>query len=272
MSDSTEPEDNAVILKHDPSVKADPDDELNLHNVPSAQPDWDELEDHERILHNDLFVAQISSITDPRPPSPRARPSSASVASPSTPALPVSPAAALPPISSIMSREEFNKSQIADQPCLPWNWSNLGKNREPYAPTVVGKWWYRTSFELEQLTENRRRNFGHIFRIMETELGEQRLGDARRARCKTNNQECWIYSKEGAAQVSRPGDACTRCRVIAQMGGCSLSKRRKSHRNREMESDSLRAGMYAAYSKVFVSAISLSSAAVRACPGSGKDQ
>lgn len=131
-----------------------------------------------------------------------------------------------------MSREDFNKSQIADQPRLPWNWSNLGKNREAYTPTVVGKWWYRTSFELEQLTENRRNNFGHIFRIMETELGEQRLGDARCARCKTNNQECWVYSKEGAAQVSRPGDACTRCRVIAQMGGCSLSKRRKSHRNR----------------------------------------
>ncbi|RAQ52551.1 hypothetical protein AFGD_004862 [Aspergillus flavus] len=232
MSDSSEPEDNDVSLKHDPSLKADPDDELNLHNVPASQPDLDDLEDHERILHNDLLLAQTPSITGPRPPSPRARPSSASVAFPSTPALTVSPAAASPPVSPIMSREDFNKSQIADQPRLPWNWSNLGKNREAYTPTVVGKWWYRTSFELEQLTENRRNNFGHIFRIMETELGEQRLGDARCARCKTNNQECWVYSKEGAAQVSRPGDACTRCRVISQMGGCSLSKRRKSHRNR----------------------------------------
>lgn len=71
MSDPSKPEDNDVSLKHDPSVKADPDDELNVHNVPASQPDLDDLEDHERILHNDLLLAQTPSITGPRPPSPR---------------------------------------------------------------------------------------------------------------------------------------------------------------------------------------------------------
>ncbi len=45
--------------------------------------------------------------------------------------------------------------------------------------------------------------------------------------CQASGNECWVYSKKGAQQVSRPGDTCARCRVAARSGGCSLSKRKR---------------------------------------------
>lgn len=62
---------------------------------------------------------------------------------------------------------------------------------------------------------------------METELGEQLHGKDRCAACQSHDEECWVYSKKGSQQVSRPGDACARCGLVARAGGCSLSKRRK---------------------------------------------
>ena len=75
-SDLDEHEDHKAILQDAPSMKANPEDELILRNVPSVQAepnnednelfvadvpsshdDSDELEDHERILHNDLLAS-----------------------------------------------------------------------------------------------------------------------------------------------------------------------------------------------------------------------
>ncbi len=62
---------------------------------------------------------------------------------------------------------------------------------------------------------------------METELGERLSGEDRCTACQDAGEECWVYSKRGSRQVSRPGGACTRCRVVARPGGCSNSKRKR---------------------------------------------
>lgn len=80
---------------------------------------------------------------------------------------------------------------------------------------------------------NKRRDFGHIGRIMERELGQKLLGEERCLACQDNNEECWVYSQDGAQQVSRPGDTCARCRVTARPGGCSLSRRRRKDKQPE---------------------------------------
>ena len=96
---------------------------------------------------------------------------------------------------------------------------------------VEGKWWSRGEEELERMGEGKRRDFGHIGRIMETELGERLAGGERCSACQSHGQECWIYSVKGRQQVKRPGDSCARCRVAARPGGCSCSKRRRRPRS-----------------------------------------
>lgn len=121
---------------------------------------------------------------------------------------------------------QYDNSQVADQPRLPWAWATQGKTSDVYTPVERGKWWSMHQKELDSLTQSKRRDFGHIGRIMETELGEQFLGEERCSACQANGKECWVYSREGAQQVKRPGDTCARCRFAARSGGCSLSKRR----------------------------------------------
>ena len=107
---------------------------------------------------------------------------------------------------------------------LPWNWQPRGKTSEHYSPRLRGKWWFFEEEELARASSKKRADYGHMGRIMETELGEQLFGEDRCNACKSNRQECWRYSQLGAQQVSRPGDACARCRYVARAGGCSLSK------------------------------------------------
>jgi len=77
------------------------------------------------------------------------------------------------------------------------------------------------------MTSAKRRDFGHIGRIMETELGEKLEGEGRCAACQAADEECWVYSEKGAKQVKKCGSTCARCRVAARSGGCSLSTRRR---------------------------------------------
>ena len=92
---------------------------------------------------------------------------------------------------------------------------------------VDGKWWSRTEEELEGMTPAKRRDFGHIGRVMETKLGEKLEEGDRCAACQAADEECWVYSEKGAKQVKKCGSTCARCRVAARSGGCSLSKRRR---------------------------------------------
>lgn len=85
----------------------------------------------------------------------------------------------------------------------------------------------RSEEELEELRPNKRRDFGHIARIMETELGERLEEESRCSACRQGGEECWVYSTKGRQQVRRPGDTCARCRVKPRPGGCSLSRRKR---------------------------------------------
>ena len=77
------------------------------------------------------------------------------------------------------------------------------------------------------MSEAERRQFSHIGRIMETELGVQLDAEHACTQCKQLGEECWVYSSNGRKQIRHPGDTCARCRVIARQGGCSVSSRRK---------------------------------------------
>ena len=58
-----------------------------------------------------------------------------------------------------------------------------------YVPVVEGKWWSRSGEELAGIGEAKRRDFGHISRIMETELGEI-LGEQGCTSYQDSGQEC----------------------------------------------------------------------------------
>jgi len=139
---------------------------------------------------------------------------------------PAPPAAPL----ALLSQAEYDAAQRADQPRLPWAWATHGKTRDVYASAITGKWWSQTEEELTAMSQDKRRDWGHIGRIMETELGERLQGDRRCTACQERDEECWVYSEKGAQQVSRPGSTCARCRVVARAGGCSLSTRRPNRR------------------------------------------
>ncbi|KAL3424704.1 hypothetical protein PVAG01_03985 [Phlyctema vagabunda] len=138
---------------------------------------------------------------------------------------------------AILPVQQVANAEIADQARVPWSWNLRGKATTTYAPSVTGKWWSRSEDKLGALTASKRRDLSHIGRIMETELGEQVLGRQRCAACQRLNQECWRYSDKGAQQISRPGDACARCRLASRPGGCSLSKRRPIEKHLPPASD-----------------------------------
>jgi hypothetical protein len=71
------------------------------------------------------------------------------------------------------------------------------------------------------MNEGIRARFSHTGRIMETELGEKKLGEDICEKCTERNEECWMYTIEGAQQISRPGSVCARCRVSFRE--CSVS-------------------------------------------------
>jgi hypothetical protein len=163
----------------------------------------------------------------PSPPPPPPPPLAPLPLAPLPPALPLPPPPPAP-----LDQAGFDRAQRADAVRLPWAWAPQGKSTEPYAPAATGKWWSHSEGELGGLGGGKRRDVGHIGRIMETELGEQLLGDRRCAACQQRDEECWVYSLKGAQQVSRPGDTCARCRLAARPRGCSLSKRKPARRDR----------------------------------------
>jgi len=139
-------------------------------------------------------------------PSPSPSPSPA-------PAPALAPAATNPPAPSLATQGAFAAAQRADRDRLPWGWATRGKNNDSYAPAITGKWWSHSGEQLGALGSSKRSDVGHIGRIMETELGEELLGVERCAACQEQDQKCWVYSRKGAQQVSRPGSTCARCRL-----------------------------------------------------------
>jgi len=121
-----------------------------------------------------------------------------------------------------MTERQFAAYNQANTVRLGWGWGAL-RTAGDYVPVVAGKWWS------DRAGSRWRRPavIGHVGRIMETELGERR--DERCTACQQADEECWYYSAKGSQQVSRPGDACARCRWAARK--CSGSKRQPAKRH-----------------------------------------
>ena len=161
---------------------------------------------------------------------------------PRTPPSPITPLNMILPTSptlprsgpSGMSQAQYQQSQsAANRNPLPWNWTAAGNQAALYTPTVPNKWWSYTPKQWATLSEVKRQDFGHIGRIIETELGTILPEDKACDYCRDLHQECWVYTKEGARQIINHGDACARCRVTARRGGCSISKRKKTQKSPE---------------------------------------
>ncbi|KAK8180073.1 uncharacterized protein BKA78DRAFT_383776 [Phyllosticta capitalensis] len=105
---------------------------------------------------------------------------------------------------------------IADQPRIRHEWSGR-KTKSVYKDIIPGKWWSGKKMSYDR--------YNSVGRIMETDLGEQRHGNARCERCVEKDRECWTYSKAAEAQIRVPGSACARCR--SEPAKCSLSTRGK---------------------------------------------
>jgi len=56
-----------------------------------------------------------------------------------------------------LSKEEYDRSQIADQPRLPWNYepraTRGGSQGQmlPYFPQIEGKWWSKSKAQIEEM-------------------------------------------------------------------------------------------------------------------------
>ncbi|RDW80086.1 hypothetical protein BP6252_04724 [Coleophoma cylindrospora] len=87
-----------------------------------------------------------------------------------------------------MNQQQFAAAQLADQARLPWAWDTRGKTSTPYAPVISGKWWSQSAADLVRMASDVRRNWSHIGRIMETELGEELTGDDRCQYCRSDGQ------------------------------------------------------------------------------------
>jgi hypothetical protein len=127
------------------------------------------------------------------------------------------------------SRAAYDSAQINDVVKRPWNWTYDGsQERSAPRPTAVGKWWSMTQavFDDPNTKAHIKRNFGHIGRIMETDIGEQRTGNEACDRCRQKGFECWVYREDALPQIWKPGSACARCRATIVKKGCSISTRK----------------------------------------------
>ncbi|KAF2024853.1 hypothetical protein EK21DRAFT_117369 [Setomelanomma holmii] len=121
--------------------------------------------------------------------------------------------------------------QSAPTTRLPWA-------PEPGVPKTVprhshreqGRWYFTSEAAYEAADGPDRKVSDHIGLIMETTLGEQRLGDQRCEHCQEDDLQCWVYTREAMKMVSRASTTCARCRFTPRKGGCSFSTRKQSGR------------------------------------------
>lgn len=131
----------------------------------------------------------------------------------------------------MQTMNERVQEDIADQPRLPFMVPRGGgKITGPYLPVVTGKWWSDSVTNAQDGRRNELNNAYHVARIMETEAGEQFFGEDRCTNCQKEDWECWAYSQSAARCISKPGDACARCKNRSVKGGCSKSKRAPNRR------------------------------------------
>jgi hypothetical protein len=118
----------------------------------------------------------------------------------------------LPQPSNVTDAAGYAAAQLGNQNRLPWQWQIKTLVDNHYIPTATGKWWYRTAAQLEEMNSNKRRDWTHIGRIMETELGMRNHDNKRCKRCVAEDYKCWQYTSQALRQIRKPASACARCR------------------------------------------------------------
>ena len=176
-------------------------------------------------INNYIVRAQLIYIYRPPPPSPSLALAPAPALALALPLLPILPLPTLP--LPALTATRFALTQHANPVRLPWAWAPYGKTTAAYTPTTQGKWWSQLAVGLAAIGPNKQRDWGHISWIIETELGVELVDSKQYATCQALGDECQVYSKKGAQQVSRPGDTYARCQAAARSGGCSLLKRKR---------------------------------------------
>ncbi|KAF2671798.1 hypothetical protein BT63DRAFT_422312 [Microthyrium microscopicum] len=60
---------------------------------------------------------------------------------------------------------------------------------------------------------------------METELGEERIGDDRCNCCLDKDRRCWVYTERAKREIANPGERCVECRLKVKGTACSFITR-----------------------------------------------
>jgi hypothetical protein len=132
------------------------------------------------------------------------------------------------PLDAKINPELYNAS-LKDSERVQWSFQQggriAGQDNPDYFPVFMGRWWSRTEQQLRSMPVRDRRRNMHRARIMETTLGEQKVGDEACSNCRAAGYDCWVYSARGQIEIKNPGDVCARCRAHGTRGRCSLSKR-----------------------------------------------
>ena len=134
------------------------------------------------------------------------------------------------------------KPEVGSQEYHQWR-ASAPSTRLPWVPTPgvpktaacwkhreQGRWYYISEVEYEARGKEARAVADHIGLIMETTLGEQRIGDQRCEHCRGNDTECWAYTGLAMGMVKYASTTCARCREVAVKGGCSFSRRKQLSR------------------------------------------
>ncbi|KAF7880217.1 hypothetical protein EAF00_012056 [Botryotinia globosa] len=88
-----------------------------------------------------------------------------------------------------ISKEAFKEMQKGCVVRRPWFWSAV-KSKGLYPPAQQHKWWYVSGSDWDKATPDKQRDFSHIARIMESEIGEQLLEKEKCAFCRDCGFEC----------------------------------------------------------------------------------
>lgn len=111
-----------------------------------------------------------------------------------------------------------------------WNWAGkLTSSERLRRPQLDGYSWSISQSDWDRLSSGQQTALSHAGRMLETELGEELLGEARCTACRVHGRECWVYTKDAHAYgLGKAGRSCAHCRLNPSKDGCSLSGRKKS--------------------------------------------
>ena len=125
------------------------------------------------------------------------------------------------------TRDWLTWSQTGPTIRRPWTYTSI-RSSERWRHQEAGRWYYVSDAAYAAQSTSGKAVTNHIGRIMESDLGEQLIGEARCRHCKDGDRECWVYSARAFNQVKYLTPACARCRQMPRNGGCSFSTRRRA--------------------------------------------